>query len=164
LGNEKAMLALARMYHYGLGVTKDPKMSASIYQKLADRQNAYAQYQLGTYYIEGLSGERLPDKGKQLLKQASDNGSAEARKLLQRMEAAQGKVSFIEPVFINKVPVLTEQSPDRVYFDAMSEWNRGDEALSLMILQRLVTQFPHFVPAKNIYEQLNQAKRDTIYG
>ena len=55
-GNEKAMLALARMYHYGLGVTKDPKMSASIYQKLADRQNAYAQYQLGTYYIEGTVG------------------------------------------------------------------------------------------------------------
>ena len=38
------------------------------------------------------------DKGKQLLKQASENGSPQARKLLQRLEAQQGRVSFIEPV------------------------------------------------------------------
>lgn len=163
-GNEKAMLALARMYHYGLGVTKDHKMSASIYQKLADRQNAYAQYQLGTYYLEGTMGERLADKGKQLLKEASQNGSIQARKLLQRLEASQGRVSFIEPVLINRAPVLADQSPDLMYLDAMNEWNRGDEVLSRMILQRLVTQYPHFVPVKRIYEQLNQATRSTFYS
>ena len=163
-GNEKAMLALARMYHYGLGVTKDHKMSASIYQKLADRQNAYAQYQLGTYYMEGTVGERSLDKGKQLLKQASDNGSPQARKVLQRLEAAQGRVSFIEPVLINRAPAVAGQSPDLIYLDAMNEWNRGDEVLSRMILQRLVTQYPHFAPAKRVYEQLNQAKSNTIYS
>ena len=164
LGNEKAMMALARMYHYGLGVTKDPKIAASIYQKLADRQNAYAQYQLGTYYMDGTFGERQLDKGKLLLKQASENGSIQARKLLQRMEADQGRISFIEPVQINHAPMFADQSPDRVYLDAMNEWNRGDEVLSLMILQRLVTEHPHFAPAKHIYEQLNQAKLNTIYG
>lgn len=164
-GNEKAMLALARMYHYGLGVTKDHKMSASIYQKLADRQNAYAQYQLGTYYLEGTSGERLPDKGRQLLKQASDNGSPQARKILQRLEAqAQGRVSFIEPVLMNRAPVLAGQSADLMYLEALNEWNRGDEVLSRMILQRLVTQYPHFVPAKRVYDQLNQARQSSIYG
>jgi len=51
-----------------------------------------------------------------------------------------------------------------MYLDAMNEWNRGDEVLSRMILQRLVTQFPHFVPAKRAYEQINQAVAKNIYG
>ena len=164
-GNEKAMLALARMYHYGLGVDKDQKMSANIYQKLADRQNAYAQYQLGTYYLEGTSGERLPEKGRMLIKQASENGNPEARKIMQRLEAeTQGKVSFIEPVTMNRALASAGESPDLMYFDALNEWNRGDEVLSRMILQRLVTQYPNFVPAKKVYERLNQAKRNSIYG
>jgi enhanced entry protein EnhC len=163
-GNEKAMLALARMYHYGLGVAKDNKMSASIYQKLADRQNAYAQYQLGTYYLEGTSGERLPEKAMQLLKQASENGSPQARKILQRLEAqSQGRVSFIEPVMMNRARVSGE-SADLMYLDALNEWDRGDEVLSRMILHRLVTQYPNFVPAKRVYEKLNEAKRVSIYG
>ena len=163
-GNEKAMLALARMYHYGLGVEKDNKMSASIYQKLADRQNAYAQYQLGTYYLEGTSGERSPEKGKQLLKQASDNGNPQARKILQRLEAAQGRVSFIEPVQMNRARSSSGQPADLMYLDALNEWNRGDEVLSRMILQRLVTQYPNFIPAKQVYEKLNEAKRKTTFG
>ncbi|MFI4963361.1 MAG: tetratricopeptide repeat protein, partial [Legionellales bacterium] len=86
-GNVKAMLALARMYQYGLGVDKDLKRSAEMYQKLADRQNAFAQYQLGTFYLDGSAGEHSPDKGKQLLHQASDNGSLEAHKALEKIGA-----------------------------------------------------------------------------
>lgn len=158
-GNEKAMLALARMYHYGLGVEKDHKRSASIYQKLAQKQNAYAQYQLGTYYIEGTAGERLPEKGRELLQQASENGSLQARRVLQRLDAqTQGKVSYVEPVLFNNVPKFDGQSADMIYFDALNEWNHGEEVLSRMILQRLVTQYPNFIPAKRAYEQLNQAK------
>lgn len=164
-GNEKAMLALARMYHYGLGVNKDTKKSASIYQKLADRQNAYAQYQLGTYYLEGTAGEHMPDKGRQLLEQASENGSPQARKVLQRIDAqTQARVSYIEPVLMNNAPALEGQTADLIYLDALNEWNRGDEVLSRMILQRLVTQYPNFIPAKKAYEQLNQAKTTSIYS
>lgn len=164
-GNEKAMLALARMYHYGLGVEKDPKMSASIYQKLADRQNAYAQYQLGTYYLNGIAGERLPEKGMQLLREASDNGSVQARKIIQRLDAQnQGKVSYVEPVLFNSTPVLKGEDADLIYLDALNEWNRGDEVLSRMILQRLVTQYPNFVPAKRAYEQLNQARLNSSFS
>jgi enhanced entry protein EnhC len=163
-GNEKAMLALARMYHYGLGVPQDQKLSAELYQKLADRQNAYAQYQLGTYYLEGTAGQRLPDKAKQLLEQASKNGNQQARQILQRLEASQGKVSFIEPIQMNSTPILAGRDADRVYLDALNEWNRGDEVMSRMILQRLVTQYPNFIPAKRAYEQLNQAQSSTIYS
>lgn len=163
-GNEKAMLALARMYHYGLGVDKDQKRSAELYQQLAERQNAYAQYQLGTYYLEGTAGERSPDKGKQLLEQASQNGNQQARQILQRMEASLGKVSFIEPVQMNSAPTLTGSDADRIYLDALNEWNRGDEVLSRMILQRLVTQYPNFIPAKKAYEQINQTQLGSTYS
>lgn len=154
LGNEKAMLALARMYHYGQGVEKDHKASAALYQQLADRQNAYAQYQLGTYYLEGIAGERVPDKGRKLLEQASENGSKQARQALQRLDAAQGKVSFIEPVQMNAVDRFTGHSADRIYLSALNEWNRGDELKSRMMLQRLVSQYPDYVPARRAYERL----------
>ncbi len=163
-GNEKAMLALARMYHYGLGVNQDQKQSATLYQKLADRQNAYAQYQLGTYYLEGTAGERIPDKGKQLLEQASQNGNQQARQILQRMEANQGRVSFIEPIQMNSSPALNGSDADRIYLDALNEWNRGDEVMSRMILQRLVTQYPNFIPAKSAYKQINQVQAGSIYS
>ncbi|MGL5741628.1 MAG: SEL1-like repeat protein [Legionella sp.] len=164
-GNEKAMLALARMYHYGLGVEKNHKMAAELYQKLAIRQNAYAQYQLGTYYLEGTAGERSVAKGNQLLQQASDNGSVQARKVLQRLEAqTQARVSFVEPVLMNKAPKAAGQTAELMYLDALNEWNQGDEVLSRMILQRLVTQYPNFTPAKRAFDQLNQARLKTIYS
>lgn len=164
-GNERAMLALARMYYYGLGVEKDPKMSASIYEKLAARQNAYAQYQLGTFYLNGTAGEHLPEKARQLLQQASENGSPQARKILQRLDAqTQPKVSYLESVLINHAPGLNGQSASLVYLDALNEWNRGNEVLSRMILQRLVTQYPNFVPAKRTYKQLNLAKISRSYS
>lgn len=157
-GNEKAMLALARMYHYGLGIGKDLKKSASLYEKLANVQNAYAQYQLASYYLEGILGERSPEKAKALLRQASENGNLQAKKMLERLEAeSQPRVSFIEPVVMNHA-TLVDKSADLIYLDALNEWNRGDEVLSRMILQRLVTQYPNFVPAKKIYERLNQVK------
>ena len=156
-GNEKAMLALARMYHYGLGVAQDQQRSATLYQKLANRQNAYAQYQLATYYLQGITGQSSPDKAKLLLEQASQNGNIQARQRLQRMEAGQGTVSFIQPIQMNNAPALAGSEAARIYLEALNEWNRGDEVLSRMMLQRLVTQFPNFIPAKRAYEQINQA-------
>lgn len=163
-GNEKAMLALARMYHYGLGVEKDPKKSAALYERLASLQNAYAQYQLGTYYLEGIAGEKSPQKGKQLLEQARENGSLEAGKVLQRLEAQnQARVSYIEPALINKMPDVSNKTADLIYLDAMNEWNKGDEILTRILLHQLVTQYPNFIPAKLIYEQLNLTKQTSAY-
>jgi enhanced entry protein EnhC len=163
--NEKAMLALARMYRYGLGVTKNPKMAAELYQKLALRQNAYAQYQLATYYLDGTAGELSPAKGKQLLQQASDNGSPQARKALQRMEAqAQAKVSFIEPIVLNKAPFIAGEAANMMFFEALNVWDHGDELLSRTMLQYLVTQYPDFAPAKHMFEQVNQTKAGNFYS
>ena len=155
-GNEKAKLALARMYQYGLGVKLDTQQAVRFYEELAANDNAYAQYQLALIQFNG-SGERKSEEGKRLLQQASANGSLSARKMLQWLDAEeQDRVSFIEPVSLNQQPVLAGQAADLMYFDALSEWNRGDEDLSRLILKRLMTQFPHYAPAKRAYEQLNQ--------
>ncbi len=155
-GNAKAMLALARIYQYGLGVPQDNQQAEKYYKELAKLGNAYAQYQLATFYFEGLGGKRQPQEAKQLLAQAQENGSLQARRTLQWLDAqAEQRHSFIEPVQIAQTPVLA-QPVDLMYLDALSEWNRGDEHSSRVILDRIMTQFPNYTPAKRAYEQLNQ--------
>lgn len=164
-GNEKAMLALARMYFYGIGVEKDQQAAFKLYEQLAARNNAYAQYKMATYYLEGLTGERQPDKGRRYLEQASENGSEQARKALQFLDAQQKKqVSYLEPLGLHPARLQDNMPADQLYFTALSEWNRGDELLSRSILRQLVKQYPHYAPAKRTYEQLNQAMIPTVFG
>ena len=155
-GNAKAMLALARIYQYGLGVPQDNHQAEKYYKELAKLGNAYAQYQLATFYYEGIDGKRLPQEGKKLLQQAQENGSQQARRTLQWLDAqSEQRKSFIEPAQVAQIPVLA-QPVDLMYMDALSEWNRGDEHSSRIILDRIMTQFPNYTPAKRAYEQLNQ--------
>ncbi|MDP1602349.1 MAG: endopeptidase IV [Legionella sp.] len=163
LGNEKAKMALARMYQYGLGVEKDPQHAADIYKELSATSNAYAQFQLAVMYLDGTLGERQLEQGKGLLRQARDNGYKQAGIMMQWLNAQQEqRLSFIEPVILNHAPVLAGQSADLMYLDALSEWNRGNETLSRMILNRIMSQFPQYAPAKRAYEQLNQQGKATI--
>lgn len=165
-GDAKAMLALARIYQYGLGVPKDNQQAAAYYKKLAALGNAYAQYQLATFSYEGIDGKRMPQQGKQLLQQAEDNGSLQARRVLQWLSAqTQERMSFIEPISISQASVTAEQPADLMYFDALNEWNRGNERSTKLILDRLITQFPNYTPAKRAYEQLNrQLTPSNIFG
>ena len=156
-GDAKALLALARIYQYGLGVAKDNQQAATYYKTLAALGNAYAQYQLATFSYEGVNGKRMPQQGKQLLQQAQENGSQQARNVLQWLDAqAQERTSFIEPVFLSQTLTTAEQPADLMYFDALNEWNRGNEKSTKVILNRLITQFPDYTPAKRAYEELNQ--------
>jgi enhanced entry protein EnhC len=155
-GDAKAMLALARMYQYGLGVEKNYQHAAELYKELSALNNSYAQYQLATFYFEGTAGERLPEEGKKLLQLAQDNGSLPARIALQRLNATtQERVSFIEPVPANSSPMLADKDPELMYLDALNEWNRGNEELSRIILDKINIKFPNYTPAKRAYEQLN---------
>lgn len=164
LGNQKAKLALARMYQYGLGVTKDYQHAADIYKELATTDNAYAQYQLATFYLDGMLGERQLEQGNILLKQASENGSVQAQKRMQWLNAQQApQVSFIDSVPLNKTPLIAGESAELMYFDALSEWNRGDETASRMILNKLMAQYPEYAPAKYTVEQLNQQKNAGVH-
>ena len=164
-GNAKAKLALARMYQYGLGIAKDNHQAEKLYMELAAIGNAYAQYQLATFYYQGIDGDPSPSKGKQLLQQAQDNGSLQARKILQWLDAqAQERSSFIEPIIMNQMPMLAQQPADLMYLDALNEWNRGDERTTRIILNQINTQFPQYEPAKRAYEQLNHPLNPAIKG
>jgi len=164
-GNAKAMLALARMYQYGLGVKKNNQQAAKFYKELAAMNNPYAQYQLATFYYEGSAGERSPEQGRRLLQLAQDNGSLQARKVLQWLDSqSQARSSFIEPILLNQVPVVADKAADLMYLDALNEWNRGDELLSRMILDRILMEFPHYIPAKRAYEQLHIELTPKIFG
>jgi enhanced entry protein EnhC len=167
-GNAKAKLALARIYQYGLGVAKDSQQAIKYYKELAALGNAYAQYQLATFYYEGVDGKRMPQEGKQLLLLAQENGSQQARRLLQWLNAQtqDHKGSYIEPIAINQSPTLGEEPAELMYLNALNEWNRGDEGTSKLILNRLMMQFPDYVPAKRAYEQLNHPAiaPESIFG
>ncbi len=164
LGNEKAKLALARMYQYGLGVSKNNQQAMELYKELAANNNAYAQYQLALNHFEGEINPVTTEEKKRLLQQASTNGSQQARKMLQWLEAQQQqRLSFIEPVVITHASSLKEGQPaDLMYFEAINEWNRGDEMSSRRILDRLMTEYPQYVPAKRTYEQMKQKNREII--
>lgn len=164
-GNQKAQLALARMYQYGSGVTKDLQHAADIYRELADKHNAFAQYQLAIMYANNALGEPQPDQAKKLLEKAKANGYSQATALLNRLNTQnQDKLSFVEPLNTKHPQAVKLQSADLMYFDALSEWNRGDETMSRVILDSLVKQYPQYAPAKRAYEQLNQHTTINILG
>lgn len=158
-GDEKALMALARIYQFGLGAPKDLAHAAEIYQSLAANNNAFAQYQLAVFYYDGSLGEKKLDEAKRLLALARDNGSPQADHMLQWLGAQQEqKVSFILPIGSQPVDlsfIAEPQHAERMYLDALSQWNRGEETMSRCILNRLVKQFPQYTPAKTIYEQLS---------
>ena len=165
-GNAKAMLALARIYQYGLGGVKDPQQAEKFYKALASVGNGYAQYQLAVLNYEGVDGKRMPEQGRKLLQQAQENGSLQARRTLQWLDAqAQERMSFIEPLFMIQGPALAQKPVDLMYLDALNAWNRGDESSSRIILDRIMAQFPNYTPAKRAYEQLHQqASLPSIFG
>ena len=164
-GNAKASLALARMYQYGLGVSQNYSEAFKLYKTLADEGNAYALYRLAMFYYDGVAGEHSPDHAKILLREAEANGNPQASRVLQWLAAqAQERSSFIEPAQLSKEPSLAERPVDLMYMDALNEWNRGDENSSRMILDKIRTEFPHYIPAQRAYEQLNQHTTSGIFG
>ena len=159
LGDEKASLAMARMYQFGLGVPKDITHASEIYRQLAANSNAFAQYQLAVLCYDGSLGQVRADEGKKWLVAASANGSVQASHMMSWLDAQQAqRVSFIEPVTLHQEEAAVvspePQQADLMYLDALNHWNRGDEVSSRCILHRLVKQYPNYVPAKRIVDQL----------
>ena len=110
---------------------------------------------MAMFYYDGVDGKRKPQEGKQLLQEAEANGSVQAARVLQwQATQAEPRKSYIEPPLIAQAPITT-QPVDMMYLNALNEWNRGDERSSRIILDRILTQFPHYEPAKRAYERMN---------
>lgn len=156
-GDVKATLALARLYQYGIGVTQDMQKAAQLYTMLSQQGNPYAQYQLALFCFKGIQCQ--PDQAKQWLAKAQSNGSFEAARTLQWLNAqTQSQVSFIEPMLWVASSAETEDtSENRLYLNALNAWNLGDEATSKTILTQLLNQDPDNERAKQAYQQLQHA-------
>lgn len=155
-GNEKAKAALARMYQYGIGVEEDKAQALILYKELAKNNNAYAQYHLGLMYMHQAERPEQLQTAQALLINASKNGSKQAERWVQWLGAQQAlQNSFIEPVDIESSRIAVgDVAPDRMYLEALSEWNKGEEKHSKQILQSLIIKYPNFKPAKYAYEHI----------
>lgn len=157
-GDNKATLALARFYQYGVGANQDVAKASQLYTTLSEQGNPYAQYQLALFCFKGTVSCQ-PGQDKQWLMKAQANGSIEAARTLQWMNAqSQTQLSFIEPVQWVTARMDTDASADRMYLDALNAWNLGNETASKAILTQLLTQFPNNEQAKRAYQQLHQAE------
>jgi enhanced entry protein EnhC len=109
-GNAKAKLALARIYQQGIGVAQDKQQALDYYKQLASEGNPFAQYQLAMSYYSSENNKHMPAEGKLWLVRARDNGSAEANRMLQWLDAqVQERTSFIEPVLLNPSPDMAQR-------------------------------------------------------
>ena len=98
----------------------------------------------------------MPQLGKQWLQQAEQNGSVQASRALQWLDAQSASLgSFIEPLALAQAPVAG-QPADRMYWDALNAWNCGDALSSKVILDKLRVEFPGYAPAKRAYDELTQ--------
>ncbi len=157
LGDTKATLALARLYQYSTNNNQDLAKANQLYVSLSEQGNPYAQYQLAVLCFKKTINCHT-GQDKQWLMKAQANGSVEAARTLQWMNAqTQSQLSFIEPVQWMAATMDRDVSADKMYLDALNAWNLGNETASKAILTQLLTQFPNNEQAKRAYQQLHQA-------
>ncbi len=90
-GFAKAEKNLGDMYFFDRGIgEQDYGMAISWYKKAADRNFAEAQFRLGFMYEKGLGTPQSDQRAIALYKQAASNGSVDAQRALDRLNAAVG--------------------------------------------------------------------------
>jgi len=85
-GHVDAQFYLAGMYDMGLIVERSSKKAAQLYEMCAKKGHVAGQYLIGKAYFTGDGVEIDKIKGKEYLKQASDNGDEMASTLLKEIE------------------------------------------------------------------------------
>ena len=79
-GKAWAMCGLAQRYRDGVGVKQSDKNTIELYEMSAKRGNAGAQFNLGTYYEQGIHGVTQSDKRAiEYYTLAAEQGDAEAQ-------------------------------------------------------------------------------------
>lgn len=89
-GNADAQLNVGLLYDAGQGVSADPVLAASWYQRSATRGHAAAQYNLGLMYIDGRGVEHDRERAHYWLMQAAGQGLQEARAMLPSIDSRDG--------------------------------------------------------------------------
>ncbi|MEP3266027.1 MAG: peptidoglycan-binding protein [Hyphomicrobiales bacterium] len=97
-GDSSAFIEVARRYGKGDIFQRDIQKSAFWYRQAAEKQNAVAQYRLGTLYEEGIGLSKDVNEARRWYMRASDNGNALAMHNIAVLytEGAFGEVDFQE--------------------------------------------------------------------
>ena len=78
----------------GDGVERNQEMARSWYEKAAASGDGMALETLGLAYMSGDLGlQKDPERGRELLRQAADNGHLPARDLLESMDGTEAKTN-----------------------------------------------------------------------
>ncbi len=163
-GDQKASLALARIYQYALTGQADTDKARSIYEHLAKNNNAFAQYQLALLDMQASSTEEQSKTAQKWLKLAKENGYDYAGKMLDQMAALHsGSSSYIHPVTVNNTQLDEKTTAGELYMVALSKWHQGEGMESIMILEKLIKEYPSYTPARQAYEQISKIDQ-TIKG
>ena len=89
-----AQFKLGYTYYYGLGVPKDLRKAAGLYQTAADLGNAEAQFDLGMMYEVGQGVPMDLGKAAELYKKAANQDYEPATRGLSRLGDAQFKLGY----------------------------------------------------------------------
>jgi hypothetical protein len=87
-GNPQAQFNLGARYKTGLGVKKDLKKAAKLYQQAADQDFATAQVALGALYETGQGVQKNLQEAVKLYEKAAKNGLPKAQQALARLKKA----------------------------------------------------------------------------
>jgi len=111
-GNPAALMHVARAFHTGVGVEKNPKMAETFYQRAAAQQNEAAIYNLGVLYRSGPATHDFkpdPKKAFMCFQMAAELGSPDANHSLG-IAYFGGDVAMVEGVDLYKARSYFEQA------------------------------------------------------
>jgi len=93
-GNAEAAMAIGTMYASGDGVERSQETARTWYEKAAAAGDVVALETLGLAYMNGdLGVQKNPQRGRELLRRAADNGHRPARDLLGSMDGDEAKTN-----------------------------------------------------------------------
>jgi TPR repeat protein len=89
-GDDASTLRLAHLYTKGLGgLQRDEARARVLYQQIAERENAEAQYALAGMYEKGEGGNADPVQAELWYKRAADQGHEDAQQRLDQIQEAR---------------------------------------------------------------------------
>lgn len=169
LGSSLAMLELGQI-NLNIGSSEHEKLALSWYKKAAKSGQSEAFYRLGLMCETGIGVQ--PDYAKALsyYKVASEMGDVRAQEALRRInlfEMAKNvekpQENFVELTKYAASQLVNspkqESSKVRVelrYLSALDAMNQGQLDIAEQSLNNIIKDFPHFVPAKQLYMQIQK--------
>lgn len=114
-GNQQAALNYAYMNDYGYGVKENNQVAFDSYRKLAQKNNARAQFWLSLMYLNGDGIKKNVPKGKKWLRRSHQLGSTLAKDMLKRNgwldQNNSSSLHKVQKITANQLDLLNKFAP-----------------------------------------------------